>query len=382
MRFQRMLWLILGLAILIIGAGSWICQVNGMLGGEQIDDSAKEKIVEIKPQQASFGTVSGPKTKQVDQITPASEDPEEKSPSLAIPDRSVCEDFEVIYYEKNGQMKRRFKRNRKDWGKKDRARFKQLVHLVATEMNAEPRIFEGWSLRESTLNPSVIHLLNPDLEGATNSWQAHEYSKEKEAELLAKMEEVGARDPKFWKAKAKLHKIRKFQNNPYFDDKIEFKVTTPTETLMDSMSSWSYGYGAFGMNPTLYQHIWDPEAPPWIFCSNEGIPAIVTAVWAARSQQEECQALGWEGTYRDINRRFGTGHCKQRKSLNGKGKVIRKYAKRTNLDLDEKAKLGCRKVWKKGKRKKVKVCKWDEETTDRYEIVEYMTKRAQEKGIL
>lgn len=368
--------------MLMIAAGSWICQVNGVLDGPGKDNPpANEKIVKLSPQQASFGAASNPELQKVDKIIPPVA--EEKANSIAVPERSVCETFEVHYVKnKKGKTIQKFKRNRKSWGREDRARFKQLIHLVTSEMNADPRMFEAWGLRESTLNPSAIHLLNADLEAATTAWQAHKYSQDREQELVALMDEVGARDRRFWKAKAELYKIRKFMNNAYFDDRITFVVKTPTETLTDTRSSWSYGYGAFGMNPTLFLHIWDPEAPPWVFCAHDGIPAIVTAIWAARSQKAECQSLGYEGSYRVVNRRYGTGHCEKRQSLKGRGKVIKNYSEKTNLNLDDDAKLGCRTVWKKGKKKKVKECKWDEETTDRYEIVEYMTKQAQTKGIL
>lgn len=273
-----------------------------------------------------------------------------------------CEEFEV-HVRDDGSL--RYKRKRQPWTKADRQRFKKLVSLVAEEMGAEPRLFTSWALRESTFRPTAIHVLNNDVEASSSSWQRHKYDPIVEAELGALMKEAGPQDKRYWKAKAKLSRITRFKGNKYFDAKVEYDTIYPNgERETHSQSRWAYGYGPFGFNPSYFVQVWDAKAPPWIFCSEDGVIAIVTAVWAARNNAAECKSLGYGDSYETVNRRFSSGHCEPRPE---RAHFFRKRARSAGLDPSRKAKLGT---------------KWPRDTTDRGEVLQHMRRRAREEGLL
>ena len=132
-----------------------------------------------------------------------------------------CEDFEVVVSDKG---KLRHRRLRHEWTQEDRQRFKKLVELVADEMGADPRLLRLWALRESTYNPHAIHVLNPDLRAADRSWERHRYTPEKEARLQAVMKKAGAKKKAYWSARSDLARLKRFAENQYFDDLVEYDL--------------------------------------------------------------------------------------------------------------------------------------------------------------
>lgn len=260
--------------------------------------------------------------------------------------------------------RRRYKRIRRPWTRADQQRFAQLVGLVAREMGADPRLIRVWAMRESSYRPHAMHVLNPDVEAATAAWRRLHYSAKEEAELMALMEQVGARNPRYWQAKARLHRVQTFRDNAYLDDVVVFEVVTSDgERSTGSEPAWAFGYGPFGFNPAYFVPVWDSRSPPWVFCEDDGLVAIITAVWAARTAQRECEAQGFGGSYASVNRRFSKGHC---------GPVaqhanFRARARRLGLDPDARAKLGR---------------KWKRTQTDRDEILRSMRSKAVAAGLL
>lgn len=260
--------------------------------------------------------------------------------------------------------RRRYKRLRRPWTKADQRRFAQLVGLVAKEMGAEPRLIRAWAMRESTYRPHAMHVLNPDIEAATASWRRLHYSADEETKLQALMTEVGAQDPRYWKAKARLHQVQTFRDNAFLDDIVQFEVLVSDGTRMQgSEPAWAFGYGPFGFNPAYFVPVWDSRAPPWVFCEDDGLVAIITAVWAARTAQRECEAQGFGGSYASVNRRFSRGHCgtvSEHASFRGR-------ARRLGIDPDARAKLGR---------------KWRRTETDRSELRRAMRSKAVTAGLL
>ena len=131
----------------------------------------------------------------------------------------------------------------------------------------------------------------------------------------------------------------------------------------ESSSRWSYGYGPFGFNPTYFLPLWDVDAPPWVFCNDDGIAAIVTAVWAARRAQRECRQEGYGDSYEAVNRRFSSGSCRPRPE---RAAFFRKRARSWGINPASKAKLGKR---------------WPA-SSDRAALLDHMRQRASEEGLL
>ncbi|MCA9681017.1 MAG: hypothetical protein KC457_02390 [Myxococcales bacterium] len=279
----------------------------------------------------------------------------------------VCERFEVRMRETPGAYGQLtwHKRLRRSWTAADRERYRDLVAMVADEMGADPRLLTLWALRESTYNPYAIHVLDPDLEASVSSWRQHRWDEDRAHELEGIMAELGARDPGYWQAKAELAKISRFRDNRHYDARIEFDVVDREgRRTAQSTSYWGFGYGPFGFNPTYYLPIWDAEAPPWVFCNDDGIAAIVTAVWAAREQQRECESLGYGDSYEVVNRRFSSGHCNPRP---GWASRFRKRARGRGIDPDASAKLGKR---------------WPADSSDRSTVITHMRAKAAAAGLL
>lgn len=272
-----------------------------------------------------------------------------------------CERFKV---EIDARGRRHYKRIRKPWTRGDQKRFAKLVSLVSKEMGAEPKLIRAWALRESSYRPTAVHLLNPDIEAAMSAWRRHYYDAAEEKKLEDVLATASKRSDRYWKAKARLHRVRTFRDNPYLDERVEFTVEEPDGTITrGSEPAWAFGYGPFGFNPAYFVPAWDAKAPPWIFCDEDGLVAIVTAVWAARTAQRECDRLGFGGSYAVVNQRFGRGHC----AAVGPTAKFRKRARRIGLDADARARLGD---------------KWSRKNTDRAEVVAYMRARAREAELL
>lgn len=273
-----------------------------------------------------------------------------------------CEDFTVI---ENSAGKLRYKRNRQRWTAGDQADFRRLVGLVASEMGADPRLFQLWSLRESSHRPTAIHVLNPDLEGAIKAWERHLYRPDRAIELGQVMKQFGAKRREYWQAKAELERRSTFRENPHYLEQLEFDfVTADGERERRRASHWSFGYGPFGFNPTYFVPVWDEKAPPWVFCSDDGIVAIVTAVWAAREHQLECREQGMGDSYSVVNRRFSSGHCRPRPAYEA---MFAKRARSEGLDPSRRARLGN---------------KWARASTERSEIVAHMRTQARADGLI
>lgn len=268
-----------------------------------------------------------------------------------------------MHIEEDGR--RRYKRIRRSWTRADQRRFAQLVGLVSKEMGADPRLLRAWALRESSYRPHAMHVLNPDIEAATAAWRRLHYSAEEEAELQALMARVGARDSRYWDAKARLHQVQTFRNNAYLDEVVYFEVVMDdgSQSTTGSEPAWAFGYGPFGFNPAYFVPVWDSRAPPWVFCDDDGLVAIITAVWAARTAQRECEAQGFGGSYASVNRRFSKGHC----GLVPEHASFRGRARRLGLDPDARATLGR---------------KWRRTETDRGEILRAMRSKAMAAGLL
>ncbi|MEX1366405.1 MAG: hypothetical protein AB1Z98_24990 [Nannocystaceae bacterium] len=272
-----------------------------------------------------------------------------------------CEGLQVRI---DDQGRQRYKRVRRPWTEADRNRFAKLVTMVAKEMGAEPRLIRTWALRESTYRPHAMHVLDPDVEAASAAWQRFHYSAEEEAQLQAVMDRVTAQDPEYWQAKARLHQVQTFRDNPYLDDLVELEVVSADGSRSPATEpAWAFGYGPFGFNPAYFVPVWDSTSPPWVFCDDDGLVAIITAVWAARTAQRECEAQGFGGSYAAVNRRFSQGHCgpvSERARFRGR-------ARRAGLDPDARARLGR---------------KWPRKGTDRGQMLQLMRHKAVAAGLL
>lgn len=275
--------------------------------------------------------------------------------------RSACEDFEV---EVDRRGATRHRRLRKPWTHTDRERFRGLVAMVAEEMGAEPRLFQAWARRESSYRPSALHVLGADVVGATTAWRKYAYDRDEEARLEAQLANVEATDGRYWALKGKLSRLRRFKNNPYLYAEVEYDQVGPSgHASTVTGSAWAFGYGPFGFNPAYFVQVWDPQAPPWVFCHHDGIPAIVTAIWAARAHQRECEAAGVGGSYVVLNRRLGRGHCEP---PNPDSPFIRRLG-RSGLDATRRAKLGDA---------------HPAQSTDRAAVLEMLHTKAREQGLL
>ena len=336
---------------------------------EQVDAPAAAKDADpTSPSDSEPAVVA--KDEDVDAAAPAAgEAPTSPTPVLAaargaeLPGRAPnqCERVRVRIDDKG---RRRYKRVRRPWTKADEKRFSQLVTLVAKEMGAEPRLIRAWAMRESTYRPHAMHVLNPDIEAATAAWRRLHYSPTEEAELQAQMAKLSKQDSEYWKAKARLHQVQTFRDNPYLDDIIEFEVTaTDGSVSPGSEPAWAFGYGPFGFNPAYFVPVWDSSAPPWVFCDDNGLVAIITAVWAARTAQRECEAQGFGDSYATVNRRFSRGHC----ATVSPHANFRKRARRLGRNPDMRAKLGR---------------KWKRDTADRGQMLHAMRSKAVAAGLL
>ncbi len=272
-----------------------------------------------------------------------------------------CERFRVEIDDKG---RRHYKRIRRSWTRADQERFAKLVSLVSKEMGAEPKLLRAWALRESSYRPTAVHLLDPDIEAAMSAWRRHYYSESEEKKLQAILATASKRSDEYWDAKARLGRVQTFRDNPYIDERVEFEVEEPDGSITRGTEpAWAFGYGPFGFNPAYFVPVWDSRSPPWVFCDEDGLAAIVTAVWAARTAQNECERQGFGGSYAVVNQRFGRGHCAEV----GPDAKFRKRARRIGIDPDARARLGT---------------KWPRSRSDRAEVLSHMRARAVAEGLL
>lgn len=275
--------------------------------------------------------------------------------------QSSCESFRVLVDDKGNPRHRRL---RKPWSKSDQQRFRGLVGMVAQEMGAEPRLLQAWALRESTYRPSALHVLNPDVQGATNAWRKYAYDEGEESRLVEIMERSDAQSSKYWDAKGKLARIRRFKGNPHLFARVRYDQVGPDgEVTPASGSAWAFGYGPFGFNPAYFVQVWDAKAPPWVFCESDGLAAIVTAIWSARAHQRECAAAGFGDSYLVLNHRLGRGHCAP---PDPESNIIKRLA-RVGLDANKRARLGRA---------------HPQASTDRTELLAKLRRLATERGLL
>ncbi len=327
--------------------------------------ACSDQAVELpRAELAEFLRFDVPPVPPLESFVAASErapaEPEQAVDSDAVP--YVCERFE-LRVRADGRVWH--KRLRHAWTEADRKRFRELVEMVARELGADPKLLTLWALRESTYNPYAIHVLDPDVEASTASWRRHRWDPERAAELEAVMTELGARDPGYWTAKAELARISRFRDNAHYDARIDYEVVGRDGSRSAGQRSvWSYGYGPFGFNPTYFLPTWDAKAPPWVFCDDDGLAAIVTAVWAAREHQRECAALGYGNSNEVVNRRFSSGHCELRPR---RAQKFRKRARARGINPDARAKLGDR---------------WPAQTSDRAQLLAHLHAQAVERGLL
>lgn len=253
---------------------------------------------------------------------------------------NVCETFSVLEAEKLVKNKRgervyplRYRRNRYDRKLSHQRRTRDLIALVAREMGVDREgqiLVDMLAHHESSWNPEAIHILNGDLTANQDAWERHSYSEKREKELRAKLKETDARSQKYWAIKAQLADLRMYADNPYWHAQLEYTRhvperavaggTVPAREFQEYRSVWAFGYGLFGMNAVLYTHVFAEDAPPWLLCSDEGIVAVVAAIWALREQQSTCEYLSKKdpekygadgGSVRSIIRRWGAGQCRK-----------------------------------------------------------------------
>ncbi|TPV95381.1 MAG: hypothetical protein B7733_10270 [Myxococcales bacterium FL481] len=321
-------------------------------------DDAREHVAPVSSETLAFDRVTPEKLERAEHAVPLG--PEPPVAASIVPNH--CEDFTVV---ENSRGQLRYRRNRRSWTRADQRGFRRLVGMVASEMGAEPRLFQLWSLRESSHRPTAIHVLNPDLEGAVKAWERHLYRPDRALELGEMMRNYGAKRREYWQAKAELDRRQTFRQNPHYLEELEFDfLGAHGDRQRRRASRWSFGYGPFGFNPTYFVPVWDQTAPPWVFCSEGGIVAIVTAVWAAREHQAECRSQGMGESYSVVNRRFSSGHCRPRP---GREAMFARRARIQGLDPSRTARLGRR---------------WPSESTDRAAIVAHMRARARADGLL
>lgn len=287
--------------------------------------------------------------------------PPPASPATYAIEPSACERFSV---QVTADGSRHYSRIRKPWTRRDVVRFSKLVDLVAREMGADPRLFRAWSMRESSHRPSAVHVLNPDVEAAQAAWRKYAYEPARELALQRKLAALDPVDPEYWQRKTELVRLQTFRENAWFRDVLAYDLHLPDGTISrDFASIWAFGYGPFGFNPTYYLPIWDEKSPPWVFCGDDGLVAIITAIWAAREHKKECKRAGVGDSYLVLNRRFASGHCVEPPANDPFADRLR----RLGVNPQASARLGRR---------------WPRAGTDRARVLDHMRTRARKQGLL
>jgi hypothetical protein len=275
-----------------------------------VSDEDQQDVVEAVVKKA-------PPTKETVTAKEPEENVEPLNPWQSYP--FACETFNVYRNDKNSSLW--YKRNRFVRSKKDRQQTRKLIRMVAREMGASrdaQLVVEMMAMHESTWNPEAIHILNADRLANIEAWEKYTYSAARAAEIKQKLAKVSARDKEFWKLRSKLESMSRYAGNPFWQTLLEYGDYYGDDVLVEQQSVWSFGYGLFGMNAVLFTHLWDTQAPPWILCGDEGIVAVVTAIWSLRRAQNECNAMSKRnpekygedgGTAYGVVRRFAKGRC-------------------------------------------------------------------------
>ncbi len=186
----------------------------------------------------------------------------------------------------------------------DKREVKRRIRIVAEELGADPKLFLLWAERESSFEPGALHVQDADIRANTKSWQRE----------------------------------RRRHSFGYPDAVLNSRM--PVIGMRGGIPAFTLGYGMYGMNATLHWHRWDPAQKPEALCSELGIRATVLAIWAARRYQRECRRVQRLGNYEDINRRFGSGHCRVNKRRRRLAVDFRRRAKRWGLAPRRFAHLG------------------------------------------
>lgn len=296
-----------------------------------------------------------------------------------------CERFVIV--ESGSQGTSRFRRLRVRRSKEDTQRTKALIGLVNEEMGGDRNgelLLRLIARHESHANPYALHLLNPDQAANRRAHASYTYTSEREGALEEALATESPRTDRYWKIKRALTKIRRYKTNPYWTANVDYEHRFSAQTKGAQIhvenrqhSAWGFGYGLFGMNAVLYTSVLSPEAPPWALCVDEGIPAIVTAVWALRVHQVQCRALserdphqyGDDGeSVRGLVHRWGRGHCGDQ--VPGKGwQALMGIQQRRDRDFgwDTVPVFGSR---------------YSREQADPIVVIEHMKARAVEEGLL
>jgi hypothetical protein len=286
------------------------------------------------------------------------------NPPIEVEERKWDVPYECDSYwvdkTKNGEKRRKIRA--KPYTAEERKRFRKIIHVVAREMGADPRIFKLWAKREGNLYTSSIHIKDEDIRANKMAWMRHEYHPEMETYLEMMLEDHPPVRREHWKYRAKMADIQMYKGNPFFYNHFIVNYANGFMEEMRQVSSWWRGYGPFGFNGIYYTHVWDKEAPPWIFCSYDGVPAIITAIWAARKQMHKCTSQGYSQTYGTLDRIFSSGHCSDSYS-----KDFVRRARSWGINPDAKPRLGR---------------KWKRSETDRNEILNHMLSKLREKELI
>lgn len=294
-------------------------------------------------------------------VTP--EDSEESNSTVDtrpwdVPNR--CETIKRKAWSKSRE-RHYYKRDRHSWDAEERKRVRALIKLVADEMGADHEYLWVKSVLESSGNPEAIHILNQDFQANRGSWHRFTWSEAREAQLEHVMATASKQGKHYWKAKAELHRRTKYKGNPYWHDTVTVQVHGPgEERSSEDVSIWSRGYGLYGMNAVYYTEDWDPLAPPWILCADEGVIATILQVWAMRHGQQECVRAGYADNWDTVNRRVSRGKC----DTHEPGPKYVKLAAQVGLDRTARPRLGTR---------------WPRATSDRHQLLEHMRRRAREE---
>ena len=163
---------------------------------------------------------------------------------------------------------------------------REWLGLVAAEF--EPRdaknlasFLRALALRESSYNPRAVHVLSEDREAAQRASR--------------RVSEGG---------------------HAFADARVTVWVEANDGGRLVfawAESAWNYSRGLFGMPSGLWLRPngrWGADVPPWALCDRR--VAVTLLVWGARAVLDECVRAGHPRTYRTLNRRISTGHCRER----------------------------------------------------------------------
>lgn len=328
-----------------------------------------------------------------------------------------CETFTVYESEKPIWSKRlrrnvypvNYKRNRKKITSAEQKRNYALARMVAKEMGFDPTLVHMHADHEASGRSDVIHILSPDREANQKAFEKYSYSLSKESALEERLSSLSARESKaearangrawYWDVKSKLFDIRRYKGNRFWstylthEHHIPKRGDIPKEVFEESKSVWSFGYGLYGMNAVLYTHVWDPQAPPWIMCAEDGIVATIMYVWVARDAKAKCDQLSSRdpeaygsdgGNNRGIIRRMAKGKCGKAKLGPVWQRLMKKYESSYGIDWDASAQVGSKwpayELYRNGNPKRDKDGR--RIPTDRKKILDHMIEKAKKKGLL